>query len=188
MCNIKMMREVLVKVPETYEREKDIGGIKIALSNQVDDVKDTIRYGEVLSVPILFETNLKIGDTIYFHHNVIRKPTKITSEYEYTHGMFDFDRSKGLYQCPLELIYAIERDGEVMALEPWCYIAPLDYDGKEDRMVGFGIVKYGNKQLDELGYVEGTKIIYSKDSDYTFDIKGEHLYRMQTKDIIGRLG
>lgn len=177
--DVSMMTEVLVRVKDSYERKEVIGGISISLNNVGNNVKNTVRFGEVLSVPILYELDIKVGDIIYFHHNVTREPQKLTNDYDYNHGQYDYDRFDDLFRVPPTLMYAIERDGKIMALSPFCYIKPFDKEG-------FGIIKYGNKSLEDRGYKEGDKIIYSKDSDYVFKIKNEVLFRMQSDWIIGK--
>ena len=47
-----------------------------------------------------------------------------------------------------------------------------------------GIVKYGNKELEDLGVKEGDEITFEPESEYPFFIDGEKLYRMFTKNIM----
>ena len=42
---------------------------------------------------------------------------------------------------------------------------------------------YSNANLEVLGIKAGTKVGFTKNSEYGFDIDGEKLYRMQTNDI-----
>jgi co-chaperonin GroES (HSP10) len=182
---IKMMTEVLVEVPKEYETTETRGNVTIHLDNEIDNVKNTVRYGTVVSVPIVFKLDIKIGDKIYFHHNVVREPDTLKEGREYTHGMYDFDRFKGLYRCPLDLIFAIERDRHIMALRPFCFIKPYVLNGEE--IPNVGIIKYGNDNLTEQGYNEGDLIVYYKFADYIFNINGEKLYRMKDHRIEGKL-
>jgi len=46
-----------------------------------------------------------------------------------------------------------------------------------------GVIKYNNKQLEELGVKEGDKICFTPDSEYEFYVDNEKLYRMFTNNI-----
>ncbi len=70
----------------------------------------------------------------------------------------------------------------------YCFIKPIELEdsyifkgGSEEPL--FGIVKYINQELLDLGVQEGDKISYTPDSDYPFNIEGEKLYRMFTDNI-----
>ena len=44
-------------------------------------------------------------------------------------------------------------------------------------------MKYINKELESLGIQAGDLVSFTPDSEYEFDIDGEKLYRMFTKNI-----
>ncbi len=44
-------------------------------------------------------------------------------------------------------------------------------------------LKYGNKDLRKLDIFEGDNVCFLPESEYEFEIEGETLYRMKTKDI-----
>ena len=50
-----------------------------------------------------------------------------------------------------------------------------------------GIIKYINKELEELGLQVGDEIAYQPDSEYEFIIDDEVLYRMFTSHITLKL-
>lgn len=192
-----MLYEVLVHVPEAYAETRKIGeNFEIYVENFSDDVVNTIRHGEVKKVPLVYDTILKEGDEIYFHHNIIRQT--IDWEGKELPGMYDFDKSKGLYRCPLDAIFAIVRDGKFKALSPYCFVKPIKMPHVElqgeffvcrsnDELDNYGIIKYGNEDLEAKGFKEGDRIIFSKDSEYTYNVFGEKLYRMKTSDILARV-
>ena len=47
----------------------------------------------------------------------------------------------------------------------------------------WGIVKYGNKQLERLNILPGDKVSFQPNSEYEFIINGERLYRVMNKFI-----
>ena len=190
---IKLLFDVLVHVPDMYQRSERIGSKEIHFVTGMNDVSKTIRYGTVLEVPEYFDTNLQEGDIVYFHHNIVRR--SVNNEGEYMHGPFEVDRTLGLYNCPLEEIYGVERDGRFFCLEPFCFIKPVKNDiiKKQGKILtveevtekpNIGIIRYGNSQLKGLGFNEGDQIVFKVDSEYEFTVRGEKLYRMTTNKIL----
>ena len=190
---IKLLFDVLVHVPDMYDRSERVGNKEIHFITEMNDISKTIRYGEVLSTPEYFNTNLQKGDIIYFHHNIVRRTSN--NEGEYMHGPFEVDRMRGLYNCPLEEIYGVERNGVFMTLDPFCFIKPVQNrivknEGKILTVEQFtekpniGIIRYGNSQLRDLGFNEGDQVVFKVDSEYEFKVYGEKLYRMNTNKIL----
>ena len=70
----------------------------------------------------------------------------------------------------------------------YCFIKPVDIkdsyifkSGGEEPL--FGIVKYINQELIDLGVKEGDEISFTPDSEYPFTVDDEKLYRMFTNNI-----
>ena len=191
---IKMLYEVLVKVKEIYASTYEFKtGDKIFVENKTNDVVNTIRHGEVKEVPFLIDSIVQKKDEIYFHHNIVRKSVDWNGKEII--GMFDFDRKKGLFRCPLEEIFAIVRKGKFIAIAPYCFIKPIEKEEVEiknkffikhysSELEQYGIVKYSNEDLKVQNINEGDIVIFSKDSEYKYNVYGEKLYRMKTTDIL----
>ena len=52
----------------------------------------------------------------------------------------------------------------------------------EDEEPLWGIIKYGNEQLERLNIFTGDKVSFQPNSEYEFNIDGEKLYRMFTSN------
>jgi len=50
-----------------------------------------------------------------------------------------------------------------------------------------GEIAYINNQLKDLGLKVGDRISFTPDSEYAFDVDGEKLYRMYTRNICLKL-
>jgi co-chaperonin GroES (HSP10) len=46
-----------------------------------------------------------------------------------------------------------------------------------------GVIKYSNKQLEQLGVNEGDEVCFTPNSEYEFYVDEEKLYRMFTNNI-----
>ena len=72
--------------------------------------------------------------------------------------------------------------------DKYCFIKPIPIEKKYLHVVEseeplWGIVKYGNPQLENLNVHVGDKISFQPNSEYEFEIDGEKLYRMYTNNI-----
>lgn len=191
---VRSVHEILVKVPKTYEDTIKCGNIELYLDTRFNDVKHTIRYGEVVSSP---DKRFATGDIIYFHHNIVRRIRTMSGKEKDAPSILD-----DIFHVPTSGVYAFKRNGVFKTIPPYCFIKPYpkikrespieiiadETDGNqkgEERQ--WGIVKYGNEELEEQGVKEGDIIIFNKDSEYEYPIDGEKLYLMETGWIVAHV-
>ena len=83
-----------------------------------------------------------------------------------------------------------------VAPNPFCFVRPLPNTeikfgniNIEDTSELFliGEIAYINDQLISLGLKVGDKISFSPESEYAFEVEGEKLYRMFTRNICVKL-
>ena len=55
-----------------YDNEKKIGDIDFIISVSKEDHKASNRFAQVVSVPINYKGEIKIGDILLVHHNVFK--------------------------------------------------------------------------------------------------------------------
>ena len=93
-----------------------------------------------------------------------------------------------LYIVDVEQVYLYKSKGKWNSVGDYCFIKPIEREkdvilsvDRNKQLVGE--VKYGNKELRELDIFEGDNVCFLPDSEYEFEIDGETLYRMKTKDV-----
>lgn len=179
---------VIVKVDNLYENVKD----GLIINDSIESVSNINRIGEVI-IPTE-NTVLEKGDFVVIHHNIFRKKYTISG----TQINSDFWLKDNLYFVPLTEIFMYKRNEDWECLEPFCFVKPIIKE--DEKPVGFnitdnlykgnyshiGIVKYINNNLHKTVKV-GDTIIFSNDSEYEFNINGELLYKMSSKDILGKI-
>lgn len=187
---LKSINTVLVQIPQTYEDTIQYGQLKLYIDTRFSDVRHTVRYGQVTSS---HDIRFRPGDTVWFHHNIVRRVRDADGNHLKDSGNIPGD----IYCVPSETIYAIQRDGAFKAVAPYCFIKPIPE--QEEQAAGisiislktekpqWGTVQYGNKQLTGQGVSEGDTIIFNADSEYEYPIEGEKLYRMQTDWIVAKI-
>ena len=66
------VRDILIKVDKAYKTEiKTDSGFTLLLDQNIKQVKDTIRYGQVVAVPEGLKYDIQVGDTLFFHHGIV---------------------------------------------------------------------------------------------------------------------
>jgi co-chaperonin GroES (HSP10) len=91
-------------------------------------------------------------------------------------------------------------EGDWIPIDPYCFVKPIkkevkdsffklspDQDSYKGNIPNMGTLEYPNKNLLDQGAKAGDTVIFSKYSEYEFDIDGEIYYKMSTKDILGVL-
>lgn len=190
--NLTATNGVVVYMPEVYHSTITApGGTKFYVNNMMDDIQYLSRHGEVVTSS---DKRFKVGDEVYFHHNCVRRSNK-----EGTDKKVDSEKKvfENMYQIPVEFIYLIKRGEEFIAVDPWCYVAPVEK--KKEIVNGIeiasadkyerqhGIMKYSNESLREQGVDDGDHIVFNLYSEYEFSVDDEILYRMKTPWIIGKV-
>jgi len=174
---------IVKPVGERYDNEVKVNGKSLILNTKIESFKSVNNLAEVVSVPLAYSTNIKVGDLVVIHHNVFRVFYDIKGIKKNSRSFF----MDNLYFCDLDQIYLHKNDKEWKAIGNRCFIKPLkniDYLklDKEQRLIG--ILKYGNKSLEALKINEGDLVGYTPNGEFEFVIDGQRLYCMKSNDIV----
>ena len=194
---MKPIRDIIVRVAKTHKQTiKTESGFELLLDENIKQVKDTIRHGEVVAVPDDMPWDVRVGDELYFHHGIVGET--VLNDQPNLESQYLIDREKHLFTVPTDkywpMAYAILRDGKFQALNGVCFVRPIIHKkystdlyipNNEEELKSIGEMVYSNDNLREQGVDDGTKVVFSKDSEYKFDINGETLYAMFDRWILG---
>ena len=166
-----------------YNNTKNIGGKDIIISTSQEDASFSNREAEVIATPLAFNTNIKKGDTIIIHQNVLR------TFYD-TRGVKKVSRSwfkEDLYFVSLDQIYLYKHNNHWNTFNDRCFIQPIKNNDdkivdKEEKIKG--ILKYGNPYLKNLDINEGDLVGFRPNREWQFLIDGKRLYCMKSNDIV----
>ena len=167
-----------------YNNTKKIGDVDFILSISPEDHTVTNREAEVLSVPINYDGDVKVGDTILVHHNVFRTYYDMKGNHRSGKSFFKDD----LFLVDHDQFFLYNDGVDWKCPGKYCFIEPV---GPEHSWLFnplshqplIGKIKYINKELADLGLSVGDRISFEPDSEYEFKIDGEDLYRMFTENI-----
>ena len=167
-----------------YTNEVEVGDKKLIINTTMDDHKFVNRVGVVLSLPLIGDTNINIGDEVIVHHNVFRRFYNVRGVEKNSTCYFKED----MYFCYYDQIFLYKHKNKWKAPGDFCFVKPIlkkekhiISDDKEQKRIG--ILKYGNSSLEAFKIHEGDLVGFSPSSEYEFIIDENRLYRMRTNDI-----
>lgn len=174
---------IVKPVGSRYENSIDIDGKELIVNTKIESFKSVNNIAKVVSVPLAYKTDIKVGDTVIIHHNVFRRFYDIKGKQKNSRSYFKED----LYFCSADQIYLYKTDTEWKSFGDRCFIKPLkNIDhlklDKERKLIG--ILKYGNDSLKELEINPGDLVGYTPFGEFEFIIEGQRLYCMKSNDIV----
>jgi hypothetical protein len=181
---MKSVFDFIVKpVGSRYDNKVKVEGKELILNTRIESFKSVNNLAEVISVPLAYSTNIKVGDIILIHHNVFRRFYDMKGNQKDSRSHFIDD----MYFCSIDQIYMYKRDGKWNTIGNRCFIQPIKNDDnlelrKERRLIG--ILRYGNESLKTLGINEGDLVGYTPDGEFEFTVDKQLLYCMKSNDIV----
>ena len=167
---------VVSPVKNRYNNTKDVDGNELILNTEIFNHQYISREAIVKAVPIIGETNIKVGDTVIVNHNIFRR-------WHNQYGIEKNSRSyidKDHYLAQPNQIFLYKKSDWV-AQKGYCFVIPIKSTDslnieKEKHLVG--IAKYTDgtvKQGDLIGFTPNSK--------YEFIIEGQKMYRLLSNFI-----
>ena len=174
---------IVKPVGDRYENKVKIDGKELVLNTKIESFKSVNNLAEVISTPLAYSTDIKVGDLVIIHHNVFRRFYDIRGNQKNSRAYFIND----MYFCDIDQIYLYKNDGDWKSFGDRCFIKPLKNTShlnsdKERKLIG--ILKYGNSSLESLKINEGDLVGYTPGGEFDFVIEGQRLYCMKSNDIV----
>jgi co-chaperonin GroES (HSP10) len=181
---MKSVFNFIVKpVGARYNNKIKVEDKELILNTKIESFKSVNNLAEVISTPLAYSTNIKVGDIVLIHHNVFRRFYDIRGNQKNSRAFFIDD----MYFCDLDQIYLYKNEEDWKTFGDRCFIKPLKNNddlklNKEQELIG--ILKYGNSSLEALKINEGDLVGYTPYGEFDFIIDGERLYCMKSNDIV----
>jgi len=174
---------IVKPVGERYNNKIKIDGKDLIINTKIESFKSVNNLAEVVSIPLAYSTDIKVGDLVVIHHNVFRRFYDIRGKQKNSRAFF----MDNLYFCDIDQIYLYKNDDKWKAFGDRCFIKPLKNNdnlrlNKEQSLIG--ILKYGNSSLEALKINEGDLVGYTPFGEFDFIIEGQRLYCMKSNDIV----
>jgi len=162
---------------ERYNNTKKLDGGELILNTEIFNHQYVNREAEVISTPIIGDTDIKPGDTVIVHHNVFRRWYNVKGIEKNSKAYFN----ENTYFINHDQIFLYKRDDKWIAPKGYCFVIPLkatDQFNTESEKPLQGIVKYsdGTVKVNEL-------VGFRPNSEYEFVVDGERLFRVLSNFI-----
>jgi len=162
--------------PIDGKRYASVAKSGLVLSTSKEDHKTTQRQAKIISLPLSYKGGAQVGDILLVHHNTFRLYDDMKGREKSGPSHF----RDNLYFIFDDQWFMYKHDDQWIAPAPYCFIKPTD-----EPLIG--IIKYMNDDMEAMGLKVGDKIAFQPDSEYEFDIDGEKLYRMFTRNLTLKL-
>jgi len=174
---------IIEPLQSRYNNEKKIGDKTLVLNTNIENFKSVSKEAKVVAIPSAFKTPIKIGDIVIIHHNVFRRFYDMKGNEKNSRSYFKED----LYFCAYDQVYAYKRNNKWNCFLDRCFVKPIINRSKVINQVEeycTGIVKYDNKDLNNLGINIGTLVTFKPNREFEVIIDNERLYCMKSNDIV----
>ena len=175
-------------VKDTIETES---GLKLYIDTRFagGEFDNRITGGPVVSLPAKYDTEVKVGDTIYFHHLVVLNKGQLMPG---TDDVYMVDYSPDVVTNNQAFAYKSAKSGHIYTLAGWALIKHMDQDEEnvsdlievvklKDTEVTKGILAFDVPDQDlKAGAVVGFK----KNRDYKIEIDGKDYYRIAISQLL----
>ena len=166
-----------------YDNEIEIGDKTLTTSTSFENHETVNRQGIVKAVPTTYKGPILPGDKVIVHHNVFRKYLDMRGVEKFSSSLI----RDNIYGVSLDEIFAFKSEGSYwVPVDGFCFVKPIENTEKFSNEVEeelHGELVYVGNDLMKDGINRGDNIVFEPHNEYEFNIDGEKLYRVLTKDV-----
>jgi len=193
---MKTLNVFVVELDKLINDTINVGGKELFIDTRFEmgEFNNRINEGVVVSPPIKYDTGVKKGDTLYFHHHVVMQGGQ---------KLFGEDHNDKQYICMYDdehimtnqaIAYKSKDTGKTKAVKGWVIMTPY-YDEPEKRSevieevhlekkkLKKGRLAFENDQTKELGIAPGEIVGFREGIAYIFKIDGEEYIRISAEMV-----
>lgn len=183
----------VVEIKKTIEDTMTTkGGLELYVDNRFKEFEHRVNEAPVVAVPFKYDTGVKPGDTLYFHHHVvINGGQPLTGEED--HYLIRWDESTVANQA---IAYKSKDTDEVTPLGGWAIFEEMEKEEAEKTESGLELVSLKEKPTTkaklafesegtrEMGLSVGDVCAFRKNIDYRFKINGKEYIRIPESELL----
>lgn len=163
---------------QAYNNTKKIAGENFVINTSLEDATFVNRLGVVCAVPN--GGQIPLGSIVVVHHNVFRTYLDMKGKKRKSNEYFRDEE----YLVSPEKIYMYDDGNGWKTTEGYCFVSPVDYIQDDE------IYRSDKQKEEHVGvirnssiYPKGTKVAFTRNSEYEFTIDEQKTYRMKNSDI-----
>lgn len=190
---MRSLYDFFVKMPKAFNDEVKVGDTSIYIDPKWNEFDNRKQSAEVVAVPEKYDTPVKVGDTIYFHHHVVISGNGNGQRVDGDIYAVRFDPNNG--HGTQAYAYKCQETGDIELLSDWVFLIPEEQEAEETTDSGiivalkepeynqYGYVLYDSPAVQQLGLKAGDKVMIMKNADYKMEIDGQEVYRVHIDHI-----
>jgi len=167
-------------------------GLELYIDNRFNEFENRITEGPVVSVPFKYETGVKPGDTLYFHHLVvINEGQPLTGDDN--HYLVRYDEDHAINNQAIA--FKDSDTGDVHPLAGWSLLEAIEEETVqessiievvklEEKLPTRGRVAFTSSGIKEIGLSVGDVVGFKENRDYRITIDGKEYYRTRIADLL----
>ena len=186
------LKDFIVFVPQRLNDKIVVNGLELYVDPKYDEFSHRKTSGEVVAVPLKYNTGVKEGDTIYFHHHVVINGGQ---KMQYGEDLYLVRYSDARATENQAIAHKSKETGEVKPMKGWSLLTPYMEEAPKlseiietveltERPYINGIVAFDSEDLQDMGVKKGDIVGFKKNHDYEVDIDGEKYFRVRTEDLL----
>ena len=175
---MKSIYGFLIKpVGERYSNIKKVGDKELVLNTEIYNHQYINRQAEVISVPKIGKTDIRVGDKVIVHHNVFRRWHNVKGIEKNSRSYIN----ENLYIANIDQIFLYKRNNKWIAQKGYCFIQPIKETNKfniKNEKDCRGVVLYSDGSINT-----NTLVGFTPFSTYEFVVDNIRSYRVLSKFI-----
>jgi len=168
------------------------GGLELYVDNRFNEFENRITEGPVVAVPFKYETGVKPGDTLYFHHLVvINEGQPLTGDDN--HYLVRYDEDHAINNQAIA--FKDSDTGDVHPLAGWSLLEAVEEEEVQEseiievikldkKLPTRGRVAFSSSGIEEIGLSVGDVVGFKENRDYRITIDGKEYYRTRVEDLL----
>jgi len=168
------------------------GGLELYVDNRFNEFENRITEGPVVAVPFKYETGVKPGDTLYFHHLVvINEGQPLTGDDN--HYLVRYDEDHAINNQAIA--FKDSDTGDVHPLAGWSLLEAIEEETVqessiievvklEEKLPTRGRVAFTSSGIEKIGLSVGDVVGFKENRDYRITIDGKEYYRTRVEDLL----
>lgn len=170
-------------------------GLELYIDTGKDDMGEfnyRVTEGPVVASPFRFQTGVRPGDTLYFHHLVVMQGGQVLTGDD-SHYIVKYAEEALSNQA---IAYKCQDTGEIKPLFGWSLLEPVEEEEEKfpsdlvemvqlaEKLPTKGRVAFNSDQLAEIGVKVGDVVGFKENRDYRIKIDGKEYYRTRVEDLL----
>ena len=165
-------------------------GLELYVDGRFNEFEHRVTEGPVICSPLKYNTGVKEGDTLYFHHLVVinegQAVTGCPDQYLIRYNENETISNQAIaFKC--------QNTGEVRPLAGWSLLEPVEEEEEVESIIFMekkedlptkARVSFNAPWLKELGVNKGDVVGFKKNRDYRIKIEDKEYFRTRVEDLM----